>query len=86
MSFEHWNQLVESFKADQAAKVPRQHRAGTSTESTAEGGRGRQRRPLSRPQSPPEGRDDRAHGKEGKAQGDAHKVHGDEQPGAAAAS
>ena len=73
---------MESFKADQAAKVPRQHRAGTSTESTAEGGRGRQRRPLSRPQSPPEGREDRAHGKEGKAQDHAHSFNDDDQPGA----
>lgn len=86
MSFEHWNQFVESFKADQAARGPQRSCTEAPAGFTAGHGKEAQRRPLSRPQSPPEGREDRAHGKEGKAQGDAHKVHGDEQPGTAAAS
>ena len=39
MSFKHWNQFIELFKADQAARGAQRIRAETSTESSEEGGR-----------------------------------------------
>ena len=72
MSFEHWNQFVESFKADQAAR----NQGGKAA--------GRLQGIVRKVRKEQKG--EKEHGKEGKAQDYTNNFIDDDQPGAPAAS